>query len=224
MKKRLVLAGYAHSDPNQMERCNRVLERYAPSRITIEWSEDRGRRSHFGAFFAVEKYAERQGIEVYGLDESWQQRAAYALPTMEKMSRITEAQGKLSVRYAEVYGSMVEIPPRILRKIMANPFLDLEKYGIEVTPDVLYEIYRKFRSGEIPISEMSAYFEGYGVILGDESEISMAKNIRGLFDSLADGILLHIGGIFHLVEIDDKQTLYRILKDLNPEIVLIPDA
>ena len=90
-------------------------------------------------------------------------------------------------------------------------------------PDVLYDIYRKFTDGSIPVEEMRAYFEGYGMHIGHPSDALMAAHIRRIFGQHEDGMILHIGGIFHMIELGEAPTLLRLLKDLNPERLLLAD-
>ena len=228
MTKKLVLLGYVynpccvHDNTHQRERAVRAFARLAPKAITLELNTNHMDARQIPVMDAAILYAGDNTIPVHDVDEGYSSRVADVyISTVTK--RMTVTVSPILAQYLSKYGDFKSIPRSIRAKLLANPHVDLEKHGIELGPDVLYDIYRKFTDGSIPVEEMRAYFEGYGMHIGHPSDALMAAHIRRIFGQHEDGMILHIGGIFHMIELGEAPTLLRLLKDLNPERLLLAD-
>jgi len=51
----------------------------------------------------------------------------------------------------------------------------------------------------------------------------MAREIQRLFGEMPDGTLVHVGGMFHMIEFGNEPTLYKLLMELNPERAILMD-
>lgn len=219
--KKIVLLGFVYNDPKQEQRLLRAFDRYKPDIITREWSKDRdGMADCSAAIRTAARYARQKGIPVHDVDPMWVDRILDGIATMHKMMR----EDTLLRNYAARYGGKEKIPAGIIAKVAACPFLDLEKHGIEVSPDTVYYIYKKYVNGSISQAEMVAYFEGYCMLLGGDNEIQMARKIRDVFEGPREGTLLHIGGVLHNIRVHGHpSTLYPLLRDLEPERACLMD-
>lgn len=224
--RKLVLLGYAHNDRLQVERAQRAFAKLAPSAITLELDTNHQDARQIPIMDAAIKYARGHGISVHDVDKGFALRAKdLAIASWANLIFSMGVISPLVEEYISKYGSFDAIPREIRAKLLANPHLDLEKHGIELGPDILYDIYRKYGSGSISPDEFRAYLQGYGIPASYPSEVLMADAICRIFKGNSYGLALHVGGLFHMLEIGTDLTLYRILslRGLNPERVLLAD-
>lgn len=231
----LTLIGTVHRDPRGAEKLLPLLRRLRPDLVTLEMSEK--------AFAYRQGEAHRQ---LRRLDRILERLAAELMVSVHELQAhpaVADIRTLLALPFeyqaASAYAAEATVPMHLidLSDVSAAKLKrvegDLITYSnlrvlvslpgkIENSGSEGYETARALICKEPGETVRRAFLErrrgeeGIG-----QRDMAMAQAIRRLLERRSDGHLVHIGGWVHLVEDGRGETLYSLLKDLNPDRVLL---
>jgi hypothetical protein len=220
----LVLVGCIHRDPGGYERLLALLEHQQPDRLSVEISpySIRFRKKHQKELFR--KFATAKGTlsarekkhpalclinEALKIPYEW--RAAKDYSTSHDIPCLPIDVSWIARRHLALYAKNL-LSKENLEMLCAEEGIDLEA-----------QILRKYAHARRVIDLPDRYGFFYSRYFKDSLELIretiLAKRLRSLFRR--GGRVLHIGGWIHMIQHDGFESLAALLRDLEPEKVLL---
>lgn len=230
----LTLIGTVHRDSRGEGRLKQLLERLAPGQLTLEmspWALHYRQNHSRIQLLRLERILERLSADLGLAPSSLRERPAIAgirrlleLPFEYRAAAAHAARERIPLSLVD----LSEISAIKLKKVES----DLITYrNIKVLinlseederGDESYQLARALVLEEPPESFRRSFLEGRRGKEGiGDRDRNMAREIRRLLEARPGGRLVHIGGWVHLVEDDGGETLYSLLRDLEPRRLLL---